>query len=205
MAKSYGQKSLECAEKINDDVWKRNATVLIAQSESKLGDSENLKSAIKNFEKALEYTEKEGDEGASRAIRTAVDDCRERLKKLQISSSPRDDERKEEVKPVAAKAPPVKAASPPPKPVEKPVSKSPPPPAKPLPPVDYEIQVKTSDEMSAGTDANVFISLFGDRGELKDLSLKSEGKGNLFEKNSLDIFTLKKQTDIGKVCRTTNN
>jgi hypothetical protein len=53
-AKSYGEKSLACAEKINDNVWILNATVLIAQSEARIGDIENLKSAINNFEKTLE-------------------------------------------------------------------------------------------------------------------------------------------------------
>lgn len=61
MAKSYGQRSLEMAEKIHDEVWERNATLLIAQSEAQIGDEENLKLAIKDFEKGLEYTEKQGN------------------------------------------------------------------------------------------------------------------------------------------------
>ncbi len=59
MAKEYGKKSFACAEKINDEVWQLNATVLIAQSEVKLGDIDNLNNAIGNFEKAFRMTEKQ--------------------------------------------------------------------------------------------------------------------------------------------------
>ena len=58
VSKDYGQKSLECAEKINDEVWQLNATVLIAQSEAKMGTAENLTSAIENFKKAHAMTER---------------------------------------------------------------------------------------------------------------------------------------------------
>ena len=61
MAKDFGKKSLECAEKINDEVWQLNATVLIAQSEVKLGDIDNLNNAISNFEKAFRMTEKQSN------------------------------------------------------------------------------------------------------------------------------------------------
>ena len=57
LAKEYGKKSFACAEKINDEVWQLNATVLIAQSEVKLGDIDNLNNAIGNFEKAFRMTE----------------------------------------------------------------------------------------------------------------------------------------------------
>ena len=52
-------KSLECAEKIDEDLWKLNATVLIAQSEVKMGDYENVKQSLDHFKKALEMTEKQ--------------------------------------------------------------------------------------------------------------------------------------------------
>lgn len=61
VAKDFGKKSLECAEKINDEVWQLNATVLIAQSEVKLGDIDNLNNAISNFEKAFRMTEKQSN------------------------------------------------------------------------------------------------------------------------------------------------
>lgn len=53
--------------------------------------------------------------------------------------------------------------------------------------------------MSSGTDANVFISLFGDKGELANLQLKNPEIKDLFEKDSLDVFVLDKLADIGKV------
>ena len=58
-AKDYGENSLECAQRINDEVWILNATVLIAQAQVKLGDVENLERGISNFEKALKLTEKQ--------------------------------------------------------------------------------------------------------------------------------------------------
>lgn len=57
-AKDYGKQSLACAEDIRDDVWQLNATVLIAQSEAKLGSIEDLDNAIVNFEKAHRMAEK---------------------------------------------------------------------------------------------------------------------------------------------------
>ena len=59
VAKSYGEKSLECAQRIDDEVWVLNATVLIAQSQVKIGDVPSLEKGIENFEKALTITEKQ--------------------------------------------------------------------------------------------------------------------------------------------------
>lgn len=66
--------------------------------------------------------------------------------------------------------------------------------------VDYEVHVKTSGDMNSGTDANVFISLIGDKTTLSELQLKSTTKKDLFERDSLDVFVLDKLVDIGKVC-----
>lgn len=65
--------------------------------------------------------------------------------------------------------------------------------------VNYQIQVKTANEMSAGTDSNVYISLYGSNGELTDMQLKNDQNKKLFEKNSLDVFDLDQLVDIGKV------
>jgi tetratricopeptide (TPR) repeat protein len=59
-AKDYGEKSLGFAEKMEDDHWKLNATVLIAQSEAKMNDVASLQSAIEHFEKAIKIAEKQG-------------------------------------------------------------------------------------------------------------------------------------------------
>lgn len=195
MAKSYGERSFEMAEKINDDNWKKNSTILIAQSEAKMGDEENLKRAIVNFEKALEYTEKENDTAASRAIKVALAECREKLQKRQGNTPRASDAEKPLV--VKSQTPP-----PPAKPKESIKKPATPPPveAKPKSPIDYEVHVKTAGDVSSGTDAKVFISLFGDSGELLDLALRND-KEDLFERDRTDTFVLKKLTDIGKVSR----
>ena len=66
----------------------------------------------------------------------------------------------------------------------------------------YEVLVKTMDEMGAGTDANVFVTLKGDSGELPTVELNkantADQKSNIFEQDSLDKFILFLK-DIGKV------
>ena len=52
--------------------------------------------------------------------------------------------------------------------------------------------VKTSDVMGAGTDANVFLNLFGINGVTGSQQLKdSTTNTNKFERNNTDIFILK--------------
>uniref|UniRef100_A0A1I8I840 PLAT domain-containing protein n=1 Tax=Macrostomum lignano TaxID=282301 RepID=A0A1I8I840_9PLAT len=63
----------------------------------------------------------------------------------------------------------------------------------------YEVRVKTGDKLGAGTDANVFITLYGaeaDSGE-RELS-KSESHRNKFENNNEDVFRLK-AIDLGEL------
>ncbi len=55
----YGNKSLNAAKEINDEIWQLNATVLIAQSEAKMGDIDNMCSAIGHFETSLGMTKKQ--------------------------------------------------------------------------------------------------------------------------------------------------
>ncbi len=82
ISKDYGRKSLECAERINDEVWQLNATVLIAQSDVKIGTVSSLNNAIDRFEKALKMTERQGDSTAGNAIVKALADCKQKLEKL---------------------------------------------------------------------------------------------------------------------------
>jgi hypothetical protein len=65
---------------------------------------------------------------------------------------------------------------------------------------DYKITVFTSDVRGAGTDANVFIELQGDRGAIGANRLES-GRNN-FERNARDVFVVK-GTDIGDVQKVT--
>ncbi len=57
---------------------------------------------------------------------------------------------------------------------------------------DYEVVVVTGDKKMAGTDANVFVTLFGPRGKSSNrLELaKSETHGNMFEAGRTDVFKL---------------
>ena len=67
-------------------------------------------------------------------------------------------------------------------------------------PMKYFIEVKTADELSSGTDANVFISIYGEETDELHVQLKdSRTNKNLFEKGNCDVFepTLK---NVGKVC-----
>jgi hypothetical protein len=66
--------------------------------------------------------------------------------------------------------------------------------------VDYKIEVKTGSDAAAGTNANVFISIFGDdtSSNLDSLPLNKGDHKDLFENAQLDTFIIK-QKDIGKV------
>jgi tetratricopeptide (TPR) repeat protein len=59
VARDYGRKSFECAERISDEIWQLNATVLMAQAEAKIGTVESLKKAVEHFENAISMTEKQ--------------------------------------------------------------------------------------------------------------------------------------------------
>ena len=67
---------------------------------------------------------------------------------------------------------------------------------------DYKISVKTSNKAGAGTDANVFVLLFGTNGDSGDLHLeKSETNRNPFETNKEDVFTVTGIPSLGEVSR----
>ncbi|XP_029877546.1 outer dynein arm-docking complex subunit 4 [Aquila chrysaetos chrysaetos] len=70
-AQNYGQKSLQSADEEGDVEWQLHATVLVAQAQVKLKD---YRSAILNFEKALEKAKLIHNEDAQKAIITALDD-----------------------------------------------------------------------------------------------------------------------------------
>ena len=61
--------------------------------------------------------------------------------------------------------------------------------------------MRTGDRMNAGTDANVFVTLFGEHGDTGQCPLKqSENTSNKFERGRVDKFTIE-TVDIGKVER----
>ena len=63
----------------------------------------------------------------------------------------------------------------------------------------YQVSVKTGEIRLAGTDANVHIKIFGDKGDTGTLQLKNaDSSKNKFERGRTDIFRLE-ASDIGKV------
>merc|ERR1712131_129378 len=65
----------------------------------------------------------------------------------------------------------------------------------------FEIEVTTGDVECAGTDANVFINIIGEKGETgtQKLSNSSSAHLNKFEKGNTDVFTLEVKTEVGKM------
>ncbi|XP_070707153.1 lipoxygenase homology domain-containing protein 1 [Pempheris klunzingeri] len=63
----------------------------------------------------------------------------------------------------------------------------------------YKVSVMTGDVYGAGTDANVFLTVYGDQGDTGERKLsKSETNGNKFERGSVDKFTME-AVDLGQV------
>jgi len=75
-AKENGEKSQAAANDAGDDMWKLNATVLIAQAEVKLGEHSE---ALQSFESALDMAKLQGDSAAETAIKKAINDCNARI------------------------------------------------------------------------------------------------------------------------------
>uniref|UniRef100_A0A8C9SD10 Lipoxygenase homology PLAT domains 1 n=1 Tax=Scleropages formosus TaxID=113540 RepID=A0A8C9SD10_SCLFO len=65
----------------------------------------------------------------------------------------------------------------------------------------YTIQVKTSDIAGAGTDANVFINMFGENGDTGPVALKESGNTNKFERKQTDVFHFADILSLGEMCK----
>ena len=69
-----------------------------------------------------------------------------------------------------------------------------------LPETTYKVNVKTGDVMGAGTDANVFMVMFGENGDSGELALKnSETYKDKFERNHVDVFSFKGLLSLGEL------
>lgn len=66
-----------------------------------------------------------------------------------------------------------------------------------LAPVKYEVIVITGDVMGAGTNANVFITLYGTNGDTGKRELKQKFR-DLFERKQTDKFEIE-ALDLGKI------
>lgn len=62
---------------------------------------------------------------------------------------------------------------------------------KPLPLVNYKVEVHTGNKSGAGTNADVFLNLFGEFGDTGERWLrKSQKNRDKFEKNQVDVFNI---------------
>lgn len=50
---------------------------------------------------------------------------------------------------------------------------------------EYVVRVKTGDKSGAGTDADVFVTLFGEKGDSGERELSSSEHINKFERNQV--------------------
>ncbi|XP_040840655.1 lipoxygenase homology domain-containing protein 1 isoform X3 [Ochotona curzoniae] len=65
----------------------------------------------------------------------------------------------------------------------------------------YTVTVKTSNILGAGTDANVFIIIFGENGDSGTLALKQSANWNKFERNNTDTFNFTDMLSLGHLCK----
>lgn len=65
---------------------------------------------------------------------------------------------------------------------------------------EYEVRISTGDIEKAGTDSNVYIKFYGDKGETSETMLNPLIERNAFEKGNTDIVTLI-EPDIGNLNR----
>ncbi|XP_075875519.1 lipoxygenase homology domain-containing protein 1 [Nelusetta ayraudi] len=65
----------------------------------------------------------------------------------------------------------------------------------------YIIQVQTSDVGGAGTDANVFVILFGEYGDTGTLPLKEGANRNKFERKKKDVFRFPDLLSLGEMSK----
>ena len=65
--------------------------------------------------------------------------------------------------------------------------------------ISYHMTLKTADVQNAGTDANVYFALHGDKGETPKIALQDESQTfKRFERGRADKFVVQ-TADVGKV------
>ncbi|KAM6965464.1 lipoxygenase homology domain-containing protein 1 [Aplochiton taeniatus] len=65
----------------------------------------------------------------------------------------------------------------------------------------YTIQVQTSDVGGAGTDANVFLIVFGENGDTGTLAVKESSNRNKFERKQKDVFRFTDILSLGELSK----
>ncbi len=63
----------------------------------------------------------------------------------------------------------------------------------------YYFWVHTCDEYGAGTDSNIFVTLYGEKGHSEEKRLNGYIKGNAFERNNYDNFSVPFEHEVGEV------
>jgi len=63
----------------------------------------------------------------------------------------------------------------------------------------YKIRIKTADQYLAGTDANIFIKLYGAIGISPEIRLNGHISGNAFERGNTDECTISLDDDCGDI------
>ncbi|XP_062409544.1 lipoxygenase homology domain-containing protein 1-like [Sardina pilchardus] len=66
---------------------------------------------------------------------------------------------------------------------------------------NYIINVKTGDPMGAGTDANVWLMVFGENGDTGVLALKHSNNNNKFERKQMDTFRFPDMLSLGDLSK----
>ncbi|MGH0156164.1 UNVERIFIED_CONTAM: hypothetical protein FKN15_047648 [Acipenser sinensis] len=65
----------------------------------------------------------------------------------------------------------------------------------------YTIMVKTSDISGSGTDANVYIIVFGENGDTGTIPLKECNNTNKFERKQMDVFKFPEMLSLGELSK----
>ncbi|KAF7660325.1 hypothetical protein LDENG_00284760 [Lucifuga dentata] len=65
----------------------------------------------------------------------------------------------------------------------------------------YTINVKTSDVSGSGTDANVWLIIFGENGDTGTIMLKDSNKSNKFERKQTDTFRFSDILSVGELSK----
>lgn len=61
----------------------------------------------------------------------------------------------------------------------------------------YKVEIKTSTDSGAGTDSNISLSMIDSRGNSERVRLNQLARGNIFENNDLDTFTVWTGAGVG--------
>ncbi len=64
----------------------------------------------------------------------------------------------------------------------------------------YAVQVNTADITEGGTDANIFLKIFGDKGSSAPIRLNGLKSGNIFERGDRDLFAVDND-DLGNLTK----